>query len=103
MGRVWRRRIAPTALVGARHLEQNINGCPVTLSWSMFDLSPVELLLSRPCIVRFGQQPALAASLVIRLGAVVDVETADEAARKGAARLLNTSLAPFIVNKGVYA
>lgn len=93
-------------MLGTHPQNQNNKGYPLNAILERVDLSPVELLpcqFPRPCTARFGQQPSLAASLVIRLGAVLDVETADEAARKGAARLLNTSLAPFIVNKGVYS
>ncbi|GFR46928.1 hypothetical protein Agub_g8576 [Astrephomene gubernaculifera] len=51
---------------------------------------------------RYDRQPYLAVAVLLRTAELVDVETAGEAERRAVARMLNTSLAPFIADEGIY-
>ncbi|GIL70007.1 hypothetical protein Vretimale_19696 [Volvox reticuliferus] len=52
---------------------------------------------------RYDRQPALAMAVLLRTSEVVDVEAASDAERKAVAKMLNSSIVPFIIKKGIYS
>ncbi|KAG2500835.1 hypothetical protein HYH03_001597 [Edaphochlamys debaryana] len=51
---------------------------------------------------RYDRQPGLALAVLIRLSEVVDVEAADAATKKEVVTLLNSTLAPWLLKKGLF-